>query len=64
MGLIPAEGIIGVASRMNYAVEPSHEAFQMTANLLRNRVYELERELERYRHAVEIVDEVALLVLQ
>lgn len=56
MSLIPAKGIIDVVEQMRYAIEPSHEAFQMVGNLLRNRVYQLERELEKYRHALEIVD--------
>lgn len=58
--LIPADGIVDVSNRMRYPIGDSHEAFQMASNILRNRVYELENELKRYKHAIDIMDECRL----
>jgi len=57
VSLIPADGIVDVAERMRYAIGDSHEAFQLAANILRNRVSDLQRELERYQNAIDIMDE-------
>jgi exonuclease VII small subunit len=58
--VIPPEGIVDVANRMRCPLGPSHQAFETSANILRNRVLELERELERYKHAIQVVDECRL----
>jgi hypothetical protein len=58
--IIPPEGIVNVVTQMRYPIDTTHEAFQTAANVLRNRVSELERELTRYKHAIAIMDECRL----
>lgn len=62
--LIPPAGIVDVATQMRYPVATTHDAFETAANVLRNRVMQLERELQRYKHAIEIMDECRLALYE
>lgn len=58
--VISPSGIVGVVLRMRYSVPESHTAFECIANVLRNRVMDLERELQKYKAAVEVLDKCKL----
>ena len=57
---IPPDGIVDIAQAMNYSLADSHEAFERVANILRNRVRELEIAVKQYKHAINVMDECRL----